>query len=99
MQSSLCMANPMEAQLVIRVPQALVEQLAKYAEHLSDEHGLPVSQAAALRRLIAEGLNRAGFGIKRAAKKKASKKGPEAASGAGRGTKRSDPRAKRPRAS
>ena len=68
------MANSMEAQLVIRVPQELVEQLAKYTEHLSDEHGLPVSQAAALRRLLAEGLNRAGFGIKRASsKKKASK--------------------------
>ena len=93
------MANPMEAQLVIRVPQALIEQLAKYAEHLSDEHGLPVSQAAALRRLIAEGLNRAGFGIKRAPKKKAAKKGTEAASGAGRGRKRSDLRTRRTKAS
>lgn len=93
------MANPMEAQLVIRVPHELVEQLAKYAEHLSDEHGLPVSQAAALRRLIAEGLNRAGFGIKRAAKKKVSKKGSEAVSGAGRGRKRSDLRPRRTRAS
>ena len=57
------MANAMDDQIVIRIPKTLTAQLRKYAEILEAEQGLPVSQAAALRRLIIEGLQQAGLDI------------------------------------
>jgi hypothetical protein len=58
-------ANVMEqdAQLVVRVPQQMADQLKEYATKLSREYGVPVSQAAAARRLLADGLGRAGFDV------------------------------------
>jgi hypothetical protein len=50
-----------DAQIVIRVPQEMADQLKEYAAKLSKDFGVPVSQAAAVRRLLAEGLDRAGF--------------------------------------
>lgn len=50
-----------DAQIVIRVPQEMADQLKEYATKLSKDFGVPVSQAAAVRRLLAEGLERAGF--------------------------------------
>jgi hypothetical protein len=62
-------ANVMEqdAQLVVRVPQQMADQLKEYATKLSREYGVPVSQAAAARRLLADGLGRAGFDVGEAA--------------------------------
>lgn len=57
------MANAMDDQIVIRIPKTLTAQLRKYAEQLEAEEGLPVSQAAALRRLIISGLQQAGLEI------------------------------------
>lgn len=50
-----------DAQIVIRVPQGMADQLKEYAAKLSREFGVPVSIAAATRRLIVDGLERAGF--------------------------------------
>lgn len=52
-----------EAQLVIRVPQEMSDRLKEYAVQLSKEFGVPVSQASASRRLLAEGLERAGITV------------------------------------
>jgi hypothetical protein len=56
-------ANDMEqdAQIVMRVPQVMADQLKEYATNLSRDFGVPVSLAAAVRRLLAEGLERAGM--------------------------------------
>lgn len=53
------MAN--DYQLVIRIPVELQERLSDYVERLSREFGLPISMAAGARRLLAEGLERAGL--------------------------------------
>jgi hypothetical protein len=50
-----------DAQIVIRVPQDMADQLKEYSAKLSRDFGVPVSLAAATRRLLAEGLERAGF--------------------------------------
>jgi hypothetical protein len=52
-----------DKQIVWRLPENLVAALNAYAEKLSREFGVPVSQAAAGRRLLADGLGRAGFHV------------------------------------
>jgi predicted DNA-binding protein len=50
-----------DAQLVMRIPLEMHERLREHAEKLSKEFGLRVSIAAAARRFINEGLERAGL--------------------------------------
>jgi hypothetical protein len=50
-----------DAQIVMRVPQEMADRLKECAATLSREYGIPVSVAAAARRFIAEGLERAGY--------------------------------------
>jgi hypothetical protein len=50
-----------DAQLVLRLPLELHERLKGYATRLSDELELPVTIAAAARRLLHEGLTSAGL--------------------------------------
>jgi hypothetical protein len=50
-----------DAQIVIRVPQEMADQLKEYAAKLSRDFGVPVSLAAATRRLLSDGLERAGY--------------------------------------
>ena len=52
-----------DAQIVMRVPQVMADQLKEYAARLSREVGVPVSLAAAARKLLAEGLDRAGVSV------------------------------------
>jgi hypothetical protein len=52
-----------DAQIVLRVPKALADQLKAYADKLSREFGVPVSQASAARRLLSDGLNDVGFHV------------------------------------
>jgi len=52
-----------DAQIVMRVPQVMADQLKEYAARLSREFGVPVSLAAAARRLLADGLDRAGLRV------------------------------------
>lgn len=52
-----------EAQIVVRVPQEMADQLKEYALRLSKEFGVPVSASSATRRLIAEGLEREGITV------------------------------------
>lgn len=50
-----------DAQLVMRIPLEMQDRLREYAARLSREYGLPVSMAAGARRLLNEGLERAGL--------------------------------------
>lgn len=115
-QYRLMAISPDEEQIVIRIPITLGDQLRKYIQDRTEETGgLRISQASALRVLIASGLRTAGYEItlqapasaKRAPAKKtrktAAKKAPrkplKAASGGSRGRKQSDPRARGRKAS
>jgi hypothetical protein len=48
------MAN--DVQMVIRVPQTLAARVKEYAEQLSKEVGVPVSVAAATRKLLVDAI-------------------------------------------
>lgn len=50
-----------DTQLVTRVPKDLADRLKTYADHLSADFGVPVSVAAAVRRLLVKGLDDAGI--------------------------------------
>jgi hypothetical protein len=53
------MAN--DAQIVIRVPQATADRIKEYGETLSRTAGVPVSTAAATRRLLEIALESVGL--------------------------------------
>lgn len=50
-----------DTQLVTRVPTVMAERLKAYADKLESDFGVPVSVAAAVRRLLNDGLDRAGI--------------------------------------
>ena len=108
--------SPDEEQIVIRIPITLGDQLRKYIQDRTEETGgLRISQASALRVLIASGLRTAGYEItlqapasakrapakkaKKTAAKKASGKPLKAPPGAARGRKQPDLRTRRSKAS
>jgi hypothetical protein len=62
------MAN--DTQIVIRVPQAMAEGIKAYAEQLSAEVGVPVSVAAATRKLLSDALASVGHGDTESSKPK-----------------------------
>ena len=49
------MAN--DAQIVIRVPEAVAARIREYASQLSKEVGVPVSVAAATRKLLGDAID------------------------------------------
>jgi CO dehydrogenase/acetyl-CoA synthase epsilon subunit len=55
-----------DAQLVMRISTAMAERLKEYATKLATEFNVPVTTAAAARRLLAEGLEQAGFKVEQA---------------------------------
>jgi len=50
-----------DAQLVLRLPAEMHDRLRAYAAQQADKAGVPVSVAAAARKLLSEGLGRAGL--------------------------------------
>lgn len=50
-----------DVQFAARIPQDMADRLKAYAEKLEADFGVPVSVAAAARRLLTEGLDRAGI--------------------------------------
>ena len=63
-QYRLMAISPDEEQIVIRIPITLGDQLRKYIQDRTEETGgLRISQASALRVLIASGLRTAGYEI------------------------------------
>lgn len=63
-QYRLMAMSPDEEQIVIRIPITLGDQMRKYIQDRSEETGgLRISQASALRVLIANGLRSAGYEV------------------------------------